>query len=171
MSRTDLQPPPIARSVPYKPGGEPEKPRGIDELGRPLDLETLLPEQVSHHGEEQPPPSLFEATRSMWPLDLPLHSQVLTPRDDAESPTAWERLVSTLRAECKKIDDATLRAVTLGECGRILEQQLGREDAGQRLSDGGVGLRVDLRARQRQRAARERVEVRLDAREGAVFRL
>ncbi|MCA9715561.1 MAG: tetratricopeptide repeat protein [Myxococcales bacterium] len=133
MSRTDLQPPPIARSVPYKPGGEPEKPRGIDELGRPLDLETLLPEQVSHHGEEQPPPSLFEATRSMWPLDLPLHSQVLTPRDDAESPTAWERLVSTLRAECKKIDDATLRAVTLGECGRILEQQLGREDAGQRL--------------------------------------
>ncbi len=136
MSRHDLQPPPIPGSAPYVAAtgrGEPAPATGIDELGRPLDLETVLPAQVSHHGEEQPPPSLVDATRSMWPLDLPLHSQVLTPRDDTENPAAWERLVSTLRAESKKTDDATLRAVTIGECGRIVEHQLGREDAGKRL--------------------------------------
>ena len=87
--RHDLQPPPLQRSGPNKAAAGPNEPTGIDELGRPLDLKNVLPAAVSHHGEEQPPPSLFEATRSMWPLDLPLHSQVLTPRDDTETPAAW----------------------------------------------------------------------------------
>ncbi|MGB1276591.1 MAG: hypothetical protein ACPG77_12650, partial [Nannocystaceae bacterium] len=125
---TDLQLPPITALTEDDRGPA----NGVDELGRCFDFDEIFPEARGPH-ELDPPGSVLDAPASLWPVELPMQTQVLERSDRADDPTPIRRLAELLREESKLVKNAALRKALLGESGRLLLQHFDDAEVGQAL--------------------------------------
>ncbi len=123
---TDLQLPPIA---PILDGEERGPAHGVDELGRPFDFDEIFPAARGPH-DLAPPESVLDVPPTLWPIELPMQTQVLERCDREDDPTPVRKLATALRDESRHVKDDKLRRALLGESGRLLVQHFDETEAG-----------------------------------------
>ena len=105
----------------------------LDEGGRPLDLTTTPPDLAP---PQSPAPTLLDLPDALFPIELTLDPAALS-HPPLHTPQRWQQFADALIVEAQRPGDEAVRAAMSGEAGRILVQQLGRSDPGERLLAAG----------------------------------